>query len=415
MKILHISTYEKGGAAMAAIRLHLGLLKLGFDSNILFLIKSNESTNTPKSYYFPEKLSLYKRVVFKLKLKQSINAQNQKKIEKWNPENEGFSLARTDFQIDKHPLFKESNIINLHWVAKFLDYPTFFKNCKGKKLIWTLHDMNAFTGGCHYAWNCQKFRISCVSCPQFEEESNTAKVSLLIKQEALSDVNLNIVTPSVWLYIQSKESLLFSGFDTRVIPYGIDESVFKIYKENYLRDKYNIPKNKKIILFVSQMVKNKRKGISYLYEAIEKLKNCNDVVLCVVGGKRDLGFSREGLNLGTVDNEGLMAKIYASADLFVIPSLQDNLPNTVLESLMCGTPVIGFSTGGIKDMIEDGNNGILCDSETSNSLQVAIEAFLNKKVQLSREEIRKNAVEKYRLEKQANAYVKLYKTLLCRR
>jgi glycosyltransferase involved in cell wall biosynthesis len=412
MKILHISTYEKGGAAKAAIRLHLGLLKLGFDSHILFLIKSNESTHTPKSYYFPQKLSLYKRIIYKLRLKQSINSQNQKKTIKWKSEYEGFSLARTDFKIYAHPLFKEANIINLHWVAKFLDYPTFFKNSRGKKLVWTLHDMNAFTGGCHYAWNCHKFQTSCESCPQFKEELDTAKASLLTKQEALLNVNLNIVTPSNWLYLQSKQSLLFSGYETRVIPYGIDSSVFKIYKKNYLRGKYNIPKNRKIILFVSQMVKNKRKGISYLYEAIEKLGISNDVVLCIVGESRDIEFSVESLKLGTIDDERLMAKIYASADLFVIPSLQDNLPNTVLESLMCGTPVIGFNTGGIKDMIEDGKNGVLCDSETSNSLKVAIEAFLKNKIQLSRGEIRKSAVDKYSLEKQAKAYAKLYDKLL---
>lgn len=409
MKVLHISTYDRGGAAIAAIRLHLGLLQLGIDSNILFLMNSGESI--PKSYYFP-KISIYRRIMYKLRLGKPVTVRNQEKIAGWKTEYEGFSLERTDYCIHKHPLFKEADIINLHWVAKFLDYPSFFKHIDNKKLVWTLHDMNAFTGGCHYAWDCNGFQRYCDGCPQLEKNLDVTEVTLLSKMNSLAKVSLKIVSPSLWLFNQSQKSSLFKHYDHTIIPYGIDSNVFKVNNTNYLREKYNIAPDKKIILFVSQMINNKRKGIKYLYQAIDSLEYKNDVVLCIVGDKADAEFDIDCLNLGTVKDDYLMAQFYASSDLFVIPSLQDNLPNTVLESLMCGTPVVGFPVGGIADMVEDGKNGFLCKSVSSKALKEAIERFFKNEIDLSRENIRKGAMEKYSLAKQAKAYVELYQNII---
>lgn len=408
MKVLHISTYDKGGAAISAIRLHQGLLKLGIDSNILFLRNSNEKIN--KSFYLP-KISFYKRVLYKLKFCKSIGARNLKKINGWKQEYEGFSLEVTDYSIHNHPLFRNADIINLHFVSQFLDYPSFFKHIKEKPIIWTLHDMNAFTGGCHYSWDCKGFESSCSGCPQLEKESSISKDTLISKKKSLEKVRLNIVSPSQWLFDQSKKSLLFKNYGHSLIPYGVDSSIFKIDDSNYLRSKYKISPEKKIVLFVSQVLNNKRKGIKYLYKALSNLAFNNEVILCVVGDNAEIDYPFDCIKLGSIKDDGLMSKIYSGSDLFVIPSLQDNLPNTVLEALMCGTPVVGFPVGGITDMVEDGINGYISTSISSNDLAASIENFFINKTNFNKEKIRKRAIEKYSLTIQAKSYLKLYNNL----
>jgi glycosyltransferase involved in cell wall biosynthesis len=161
-------------------------------------------------------------------------------------------------------------------------------------------------------------------------------------------------------------------------------------------------------------VENSRKGYIYLKRALAELNDDirSSLALCAVGSKSELEENNKFIEIGKIHDERLMAMAYMAADLFVIPSLEDNLPNTMLESLCCGTPVLGFQTGGIVDVIADGVNGFLCEEISVNALVKGLNRFLSGEVIFDRDAISKTASERFALDKQANAYIELYKEIL---
>jgi glycosyltransferase involved in cell wall biosynthesis len=298
-----------------------------------------------------------------------------------------------------------------------VDY-SFFEKVK-KPIAWTLHDMNPFTGGCHYAGSCAKFETDCHVCPQLEGTINDeyAYSELQKKLKAYSQLNKNkiaIASPSIWLKDQSQKSKAFSGLSHYLVPYGIDSAIYKLKDKTAAKASLGLPADKKIILFVAYLVDNIRKGYSLLTEAIQ-LVNKNEYAVCTVGAKTPdtMAFSDiEVHQLGYIDDENLLSTVYNAADMFVIPSLADNLPNTVLESLMCGTPVIAFPVGGIPDMVQHGENGLLCKDFTAASLAQSIMEFKDHEQNFNAEKISKEACAKYDAQVQINSYLKIYNSLL---
>ncbi|MFZ5940798.1 MAG: glycosyltransferase [Bacteroidota bacterium] len=427
MKILHLLSSVKGGAANSAVRLHLGLLGSGIDSKILTLDPGDGSIpgchRYFPSYLEPAAAPLGTRIRAKtdrLAREFGIHAFTPPQALSHNdyllnrPAGlEMFSNPLSGLDIVSHPLCREADLINLHWVAGFLDYTDFFSRI-GKPVVWTLHDMNAFTGGCHYHQACPGFTDSCQLCPQLDGTIDPAYSSRLfdIKKEALSRFrNLTIVTPSAWLGKQSESSLLFSGRPHFLIPYGLDTDHFQPRERSYSAKLLGLPEGKKVLLFVADSVHNSRKGYRILLEAIRELPGSRDFIIAAIG-KTEAGAKPDGVfELGRIDNELMMSVAYSAADLFVIPSLEDNLPNTVLESLCCGTPVAGFRIGGIPDMVSDGVNGLLCGKTDATSLAATITRCFHE-LSFNREEISRDARKKYTLKRQAEAYVELYKNLI---
>lgn len=420
MKILHICTYDVGGAGKACVRLHQGLMEQGLDSKLLLLHQSNKTLK--KSYHYIPHKNFEK---LKSKLKKTLkefhlhiwkDKYDKRKFLQNRPKGfEQFSFPDTPFDITQHPLYLKADIINLHWTAEFLDYVSFFKN-NSKKIVWTLHDMNPFTGGCHYAGDCSGFEKNCFKCPQLSNtiDDNYSNKILQTKIKAIErEENLTIVPTSNWLLNQSKKSVVFNKFSHVQIPYGLNHNIFKPTDKKYSRELLGLPLDKKIILFVSASLDNKRKGFEYLLKATEQLNEQEDVALCAVGNTIANELNKKNLfYLGNITDERLMSAVYSAADVFIIPSLEDNFPNTVLESLMCGTPVIGFPIGGIIDMVEDGKNGYLCENVSSDALTITIRKYLNKPDLFKSDEIRKEALKKYDLPVQAEAYIALYKELM---
>jgi len=417
MKVLHVSTYDKGGAARAAIRLHQGLLEIGINSGFLFLNKSNCLIPNSQQFLLSENKITVKlknkaiRLLKEFHLYKDIKAQ----LLKSRPDGfESFSFSDTLYDITRHPLYKEADIINIHWASDFLDYSSFFKENK-KKIIWTLHDMNPFTGGCHYSGVCDGFKSNCNNCPQLHPKDNAfSKRALNSKMKVVNVMtNLTIVAPSTWLFNQSKQSSLFKNLRHLKIPYGLDKNKYKTLDKRFSRELLGLPLNKKIVLFVADSISNKRKGYEILLGAFKQLENRSDVVLCSLGDRNIEGNKSSNLfELGSIYNDELMCAAYSAADVFVIPSLEDNLPNTVLESLMCGTPVIGFPVGGIVDMIEHGINGYLTNDVSRHGLVDAIQIFLTNNIVADCNTIRNNTIAKYDLLIQAESYKMLYSDLI---
>jgi glycosyltransferase involved in cell wall biosynthesis len=406
MNVLHINTSDNGGAANSAIRLHMGLLEMGIESHMLFLKRSDN--HVPESAYFLFKAkSIFFRLLYKLKLFPTIERRLEKLMNKNRIAGEVYALSNTDFDITMHPFYKKADIINLHWVAKFLDYKSFFKK-NTKPVVWTLHDQFAFTGVCHYSGNCTNYTSDCSHCPLIK--TNHAQFSLSQKLQSLKTVqNISIVAPSNWLCNISAQSALFSRYNHYHFPYGLDTTIYKPYNSTFVRNVFNIELNKKVVLFVCEDLNNTRKGFSILLEAIGLINNPH-VLFYAVGysGKKIPNVTM----LGKVKDERLLALLYNAADVFVLPSLEDNLPNTMLESLACGTPVIAFANGGIPDLVEHGKNGLLATKNTALALKELIKSFLNNEYNFNREAISDEIHSKYALSNQAKNYIKLYQSIL---
>lgn len=424
MKILIVNTYDKGGAANACKRLHYGLILAGIASTVLLLFKQNNWSSSVcfesprKTFTRLDKINnKVKRILKEFKIYNSIDLSKREEqlfLKKRNNVLEMFSFPNSNFDITQSKSYKEADIVNLHWVANFLDYKSFFKKNK-KPVVWTLHDMNPFVGGEHYLE--EYLGIDELDYPikrkLSAEEIRVAKENFELKKQALLNVtNLTIVAPSEWLAAAARESEVFRDKEVYCIPNGLDADIYMPRDKKDSRELLGIPKEKKVILFVADSIDNNRKGFVFLKRAFEQLADSN-LVLCAIGNKNsELKSLNSIIELGPIYDERLMSIAYSAADVFVIPSLMDNLPNTVLESLMCGTPVIGFPVGGIPDMVQDGINGFLTDEISVNSLVVTINKFLNNTSCFNSDEIRNNAVKKYDQKVQSQQYIDLFNKVL---
>ena len=421
MNILLVNTYPFGGAARACIRLHQGLLQQNdLQSKILF--KMRKGKMPPESYIFEGSPPFAKRM--QAKTRRILSEFKLMSSDPETPEDiflknrnhslETFSFPNSPFDLTQSELYQQADLINLHWVADFLDFESFFSK-NNKPVVWTLHDMNAFAGGEHYEERYQGINEQGYPLPRIltTEEKNWHKKIIDLKKNALSNVNnLHIVSPSKWLKDASQNSELFQNLPHQVIPYGIPTRTYQPRNQMFSRELFDLPKDKIILLFVSDALHNTRKGFAFLQKALDNLTN-KDVVLCAIGKQRsEEPETAQKRNLGIIQDELLMSVAYSAADAFIIPSLEDNLPNTVLESLACGTPVIGFPTGGIVDMVQDGENGYLCPEISVPALSKTIKKFIENPDIFDREKIRTNALNKYELKIQAQAYQNLYQEIL---
>lgn len=416
MKIVHISSTDQGGAAASCIRLHVALLEAGVDSNLITI--SKRKSGIPQHFTFSahRPAHIVHRLMIRLKLRLPAYLKRQKALENKVAGYEHFSFPESEFDLHKSELIAQADIVNLHWTAGFLDYKTFFREVK-KNIVWTLHDMNAFTAGCHYASGCEKYTGTCDVCPQLRGtvQPHLTRKLLRIKKKNIKNVNLTIVTPSQWLKQCSQKSSLFKHKSVFVIPYSLNLEVFKPVSKKEARERLALPPEKKIILFVSHSIGNKRKGFDILLECFSKFKAEEDVILLSAGnGGLDKKFNNH-IALGEINSEEEMKWAYNAADVFVLPSLEDNLPNVALESIACGVPVIAFDTGGLPDIIKNGINGLLSKEINANALAQTISYFFKHSSTFDSKKIRKDAEERYNNKLQADAYSLLYQHLLNKR
>ncbi len=415
---LLINTYDYGGAAKACLRLHKGLLRHNIKSKVL--VKKKTYHDLPEVYQITikELKSSIKDKIRRraIKFLMSIKFYEDKQtkfIKNRHPNLELFSYPFSEYDITKSALYQEADIINLHWVANFLDYPTFFKK-NTKPIIWTLHDENPFSGGEHYKEEI--IGINDNGYPIYrnitKKEKQVFKKILEIKKQALDGIdNLTIVTPSMWLAERARKSELFNRFKILTIYNSVEQEIYKPVNKELARKRLNIPNNKKVILFVSHFISNFRKGFAFLIKAFDYIQR-DDIYFMSVGVTEKTVEQNNFHQLGFINDENMMSIIYSAADIFVLPSLMDNLPNTMLESIMCGTPVVAFPVGGIQEVIKPGFNGILADEISARALAIAINNALDNLHLFDREKIRNEAETKFNLDVQAKMYIELYKQIL---
>jgi glycosyltransferase involved in cell wall biosynthesis len=283
--------------------------------------------------------------------------------------------------------------------------------------------MNLFTGGCHYDGGCGRFRAHCGACPSLgsRREKDLSREIWERKDRifrGLGEDRLHIVAPSRWLGAEAEASALFNGrFPVSIIPYGLDTDVFTPRDRQAAREILGLPADARVVLFVAHSVAWHRKGFGLLLEALKHLEDVPELRLVALGAGDPGSDSRvPTTHLGFVENERLVSMIYNAADVFVIPSLQDNLPNTVQEAMACGIPVVGFDAGGVPDMVKDGVTGRLAAVGAPWDLARALRTVLEDLDAARRmgAEGRRFVLEEYTMAAQARAYAALYRESLQR-
>ncbi len=419
MNIVHLATYDaSGGAARSAYRLHQGLRAIGESSSMLVMRKTSNDANVVE---FDPSLSLPGRVRRFLR-GYSIRS-SQSALENRPTGASYFSDDRSPYGAGVLKQLPPAEILNLHWIAGLLDYQNFFPNIpKRIPVVWTLHDMNPFTGGCHFDADCGRFVAACGECPQLGSrfKGDFSEKSWQRKRQAflgLGTQQLNIVTPSRWLAGEVAKGSLLRKFPVSVIPYGVDTELFKPRDRESSRTRFGVPLDANVVLFVADWAGEKRKGMEILLSAMEQLAGVPKLHFVAAGrGVRDVPGSARFTIVDHIADDELMSHLYSCADLFVIPSLQDNFPNTALEAISCGTPVLGFDVGGLPDFIKEGESGRLIPRGNATALGNAISAMLDDHGLLSslREHSRTLAVKEYALKIQASKYLALYTELVRR-
>ena len=279
--------------------------------------------------------------------------------------------------------------------------------------------MNPFTGGCHYDEGCGRFAVGCGKCPQLGSKSDYDLSRRIWKRKfdllnRLERSNLHIVAQSRWMAEQIKASPILRQFDTTVIANGVNTTKFTPRNKQFAREILQVPHDFKVLLFIADNVELKRKGFKLLIRALERLAKIRKIILVTVGnGRVTFPHDVRHLHVDAISDECFLSLIYSAADLYVIPSLQDNFPNTALESMSCGTPVVGFATGGLTDFIENEETGILVEVGNVGALTDAIGSAIenSKRLETMGDNCRSVITKRHSIESYAMRYARLYENM----
>jgi len=412
MKILIVNTSDiEGGAARAAYRLHKALRSQGVDSQMLVQNKSSDD------YTVIAEKDKVKKTLNKLRpFFDSIPVRFYK-----NRTKTLFSSSWLPFSNIVNKINEiNPDIVHLHWIAGGMMRIEDIVRIKAP-IVWSLHDMWAFTGGCHYDEECGGYKKKCGNCKVLgsNKEKDLSRKVWHRKQKVFeSKKNITIVGLSKWLNSCSKNSSLLKDKKHINLPNPIDTTLFKSFDKKQARRLWSLPEDKKLVLFgAMNATSDPRKGFKELSEALHKL-TCKDVEFVVFGSSEPQNppnFKFKTHYVGQLNDDISMVTLYNAVDVMVVPSIQENLSNTIMESLACGTPVVAFHIGGNADMIEHKINGYLAKPYESKDLAEGIEWVLNLPMQdydKLCENARRKVVEEFDSKIVAKKYIDLYKEIL---
>lgn len=363
MKILLVNTSSAtGGAAIAARRLMNALEKNGAEVKMLVRDKDDDDHRV---IALPPSLLLKAKFVAE---RAEIFIEN--KCKKHRLFEVDHAAHGTD--ITKLPCFKEADVIHLHWINQgMLSMEDIGKILRsGKEVWWTLHDMWPFTGICHHARQCEGWKHECGNCRLLINNGSKGDLSYRTfkkKQKVYAQGKIRVVACSNWLAELARKAPLFKNFTVESIPNPIDTTFYTPGDKIEARKRLGLPLNKKLLLFVAYRATDRNKGIYYLGDALTNIQERNadfaaQLGLIIVGREAEaatVGIPCECFPQGYITDAEKMLLCYQAADLLVMPTLQDNLPNTIAEAMACGTPCVGFRVGGLPQMIAHRRNGYL--------------------------------------------------------
>ncbi len=405
MNILLLSTFSHtGGAAIAANRLLMALRKSG--ATVDMLSRRNLSLPGWKTQwgglpFIGERVALAVR-----------ERLPKGRIFAVDPAWWGDDVTQTD-------AYKQADVVHLHWINQgFLSLTTLEKILHSdKRVVWTMHDQWPMTGICHYSDTCEAFKTECHHCPLLTSQGyNDLSNSVFHKKcKIYKGSRVTLVACSEWLAQLTRESALSDGLQVVSIPNPIDTELFKPQNRKMVRQQLGLPDDATMVLFGCQKTTDKRKGLDYLIAAARYMSG---FTLLLVGSNTGdtaqlLPPSVRVISLGSINSAARMADIYAAADCFVTPSLQDNLPNTIMEAMACGTPCVGFNVGGIPEMIDHQRNGYVAEYKNAHDLEVGIRYVTGREhaARLSAE-ARSKVMADYSESSVAEKYLSIYRKII---
>ena len=422
MKIVQIDTYDiTGGAARAAYRLHKALRENGLDCRTV--VKNKVSEDDSVLLATVRKTAEQSDQEFFIK---EVVQGHYINYHRTQLSNTMFSVPYPGYDVSGIPAVRQADVINLQWVADFQSPKTIKMLLdSGKPVVWTLHDQWAFTGGCHYSAGCENYKEDCLGCPQLSDDPYDLPAAILKdKLEYFNGMDLTIVTPSRWMAKCAGKSRLFADSRIEVISNSLETDLFVPVPKARAKKEIGFDIDSVIILFGAEYGNEKRKGFKELMSAVrhcrtnpgfEKMVRTDKVKIVCFGYPND-ELEKIGVPvvpLGYLKSDVEISRAYAAADIFIQPSLEDNLPNTMLESMSCGTPVVAFDAGGMPDMVVENETGRLAPLGDVRLMGEAILSLVfdpDKRKDMS-EICRKNILEKYSLDVQARNYLALYDDL----
>ena len=395
MRVLIVNTSERtGGAAVAASRLMAALGNNGVQAKMLVRDRQTDDPRVvslggswwQRRHFLWERFTIFLRLHFSRKHLFEID------------------VANAGFDITRLPEFREADVVHLHWVNQgMLSLAGIQKILRsGKPVVWTMHDIWPATAICHLTLSCRYFTTRCHHCRYLPGGGSGSDLSTAVwkrKQKMLNGHSVSFVACSRWLEGEAKASALLKGQTITSIPNPIDSRIFSPGSQREARQAEQLPHDKRLLLFVCQRVTNRYKGMDYLIEACQMLADEHPEMrqstgIVILGGHADevaqqLPF--ETYALGYVADEARIARIYRAADLFVLPSLSENLPNTIMEAMACGVPCVAFRVGGIPEEIDHLKNGYVANYRDAADLARGLHWVL---CQADHDELSRQAVRK---------------------
>lgn len=413
MRVLIINTAERiGGAAVAASRLMESLKNNGIKAKMLVRDKQTDQITVValKRNWLQVWKFVWERIVI-------WSANRFKKNNLF-----AVDIANTGTDITHLPEFQQADVVHLHWINQgMLSLGDIHKILRsGKPVVWTMHDMWPCTGICHHARECTQYQQECRHCPYLYGNGSNKDLSTRTfrkKQKLYDEARITFVACSRWLEARAQKSALLRGHHILSIPNAINVNLFKPRNKKEARAKLRLPQDGKLILFGSIKISDKRKGIDYLIESCkllaEKHPELKDTLGVVVFGNQSQVLEKQlpfkVYPLPYVSDEHRLVDVYNAVDLFVTPSLEENLPNMIMEAMACGVPCVGFNVGGIPEMIDHLHNGYVAAYKSSEDFANGIFWILNDpEYQALSEQASRKVVAKYSENIIAKKYIDVY-------
>lgn len=415
--IVNTATYG-GGAAIAARRLMIALQKSGIDTQMLVRDKMADDGNAVSVDRpgWRHRLNHF-RFIWERFVIWATNRFSRDNLF-------AVSLADTGIDISTYQEIRDADIIHLHWINHgFISLRDIEKlESLGKPIVWTMHDMWPCTGICHHARLCTNYQQGCGNCFFLKVPGkNDLSHRVWLRKKKLHYERIAFVACSQWLHDRAERSSLMEFSTIKSIPNPIDITLFTPIEKAAARRLFSFDEGKFYILFGTVKLSDPRKGGEYFCQAIEQLveayPDLKEKIEIVFLGNPDSQLSARFpvtvYTAGYLTDQEKIMNLYNAVDLFVTSSLEENLPNTIMEAMACGTPVVGFETGGIPEMIDHKQNGYVAQYKDSKDLMKGIYWCLwHADYQLLRQEARKKVINCYSEDRVAGEYINLYQSLL---
>lgn len=430
MQVSHFNTFLDGGAAIAAQRLHEELLGAGVDSCFYHSRREGHREDLGPTYQPTEWRSSGLRQRISSALRFRLHRATFKRAIRDQPVGHDIFTsprgiaASSGPPVGKHqegPRPRRHDIVHLHWVAKLIDYHSFFDSLPIEQpIVWTLHDMNPITGGCHFSSGCGRFQLGCGNCPQLSSGTadDLSQRFFDEKRAALRDLNLHVVAPSHWLLAAAESSpILATARSFTHIPYGISTSDYYPMDRAEARARLGIHPDTTVFCIGPVDTSTRRGGAHHLVGALEAITDLEQVEVLVFGGELPTRNSVALPQLRAVGPpQGLLHQrtVYSASDVVVLPTLEDNLPLAAMEAMACGTTVVAFDVGGIPEIVRNNRTGLLTRPGDTTDLGRALRKLATWP-DLSRvlgENARQMIESEFSPQQEAASYQQLYAALL---